>query len=164
METQSVENISAIKILHKNFTNKKARGKAKEYSKIMQFSDFETAAYAMKTHVAGQMWIRKYVRKCKDGDKVYYACKSNPNCPKTLYIQRKSNSNDASIWLCSSSNHQHKVANKGPLPADTVDLVKKLLKNGIVKIGNLILTFNDFRFSIDALILFENASSDYTAK
>jgi hypothetical protein len=112
-------------------TKRKTRGKAKEYTEILKFSDFKTAENAMTGIVAGQMWIKKYVRQNKDCQKIYFACKSNANCPKSLYILRNVNFNETSVWLCSSADHQHKKTSKGPLPSKTVDFIKKLLDNGL---------------------------------
>jgi hypothetical protein len=125
-----------------NNPNKKRRGRAKQYSEILKFSDLKAAENAMKGQVAGQLWIRKYVRKNADGFKIYYACKSNPNCPKSLYISRNTNFNETSIWLCTSADHQHKENNKGPLPVKTVEFIKDLLHNGPFKSLNIFLSIN----------------------
>ncbi len=108
---------------------KKGRGRAKTYAEIQRFEDAKSADIAMEREINGQYWTRRNTIETDDGDKVYYSCKNYKDCPKTAYILRHSDSEDASLWVA-ECEHIHKAKANCILPKVTVDYVIELLNQG----------------------------------
>ena len=69
-----------------------------------------------------------------EGDKDYYFCHGNQQCPKCLYILRHSDSIKSSIWLAKVS-HEHKSKKASVFPPKSVAHIKKLFEDQLSTIN-----------------------------
>jgi hypothetical protein len=110
-------------------TNERSRKlrKVKTYKCILEYESCQEASERLKEAVSDSIYRFRYTRSTKEGDKDFYHCQGNQNCPKTLYILRHNDSKKASIWLAAIS-HVHNEKKGGALPIKSVDHIKKLFE------------------------------------
>lgn len=108
-------------------TEKRHRGKNKEYTELKITENYDDAKTFMKINMSE--YIYRFTRISDDGVKLIHCCKGYQTCPKTAYILKSTKSQECSI-LQAEGDHQHIIStNKCKLPQNTVDFIKETLKN-----------------------------------
>jgi hypothetical protein len=103
------------------------RGKAKKYKKVYEIDSFQETETKMKELEA--KWTYRHMRETNEGDKYTYTCKNHPKCPKQLVVNRRTEGLTTTIWVSEDGHDHANKTVKGPLPKQTVELVKTLIDN-----------------------------------
>ena len=110
-----------------NITNKR---KMKNYKCIFEYESHNQVVERMNEPIGDSTYRFRYKRKCLVGEKHYYFCNGNLDCPKSVYVLYHSESLKASIWLASGT-HLHKIGKPASLPPKSVAHIKKLFEESI---------------------------------
>jgi hypothetical protein len=105
---------------------------------IEEYDNFKEALERLKEAVGENAYVFLYTKKTVEGDKDYYFCHGNQQCPKCLYILRHSDSIKSSIWLAKVS-HEHKTKKASVLPLKSVAHINKLFEDKIRLTNNEII-------------------------
>ena len=97
----------------------------KKYKCILEYNNSTLALERIKEPICDETYRFRYKRKHVTGDKHFYFCHGNQNCPKSLYILFHSDSLITSIWLASCT-HFHKSKKPAVLPPKSIAHINKL--------------------------------------